>query len=118
MPRTPKTTPEKPVAEKSKPATRRKARPKFEVQPDHVASPAAGWAYRDREPAPEPVRAAPVPTPPPAAPASSPANSLPMMAFGAFATGIGMFVHVTLYAIRTLNAPVRLAAGMMNRMRG
>ena len=41
-----------------------------------------------------------------------------MMAFGAFATGIGMFVHVTLYAIRTLNAPVRLATGMMNRMRG
>lgn len=109
MPRTPKTTPEKPVAEKSKPAARRKARPRFEVQPDHVASPAAGWAYRDKEPAPEPVKAVP---------ASAPANTIPMIAFGVFATGIGVFVHVALYAIRTLNAPVRLATGMMNRMRG
>ena len=113
MPRTPKTTPEKPVAEKSKPAARRKARPRFEVQPDHVASPAAGWAYRDKEPAPEPVKAAPE-----SAPASAPANTIPMIAFGVFATGIGVFVHVALYAIRTLNAPVRLATGMMNRIRG
>ena len=107
---------EEPVTEKSKPAARRKTRPKFEVQPDHVASPAAGWAYRDKEPSPEPVNAAPAAAPPPAA--SSPSNTIPMIAFGAFATSVGVFVHVALYAIRTLNAPVRLATGMMNRMRG
>lgn len=40
-----------------------------------------------------------------------------MMAFGVMAVGIGAFVHVALYAVKTLNSPVRLASGLLGRLR-
>lgn len=40
-----------------------------------------------------------------------------MLAFGAFAVGIGTLIHIALFAVKTLNTPFRLATGMVNRMR-
>jgi hypothetical protein len=39
------------------------------------------------------------------------------MAFGVVAVGIGAFVHVALFAVRTLNSPVRMASGILGRLR-
>ena len=102
MPRAPKTPSETP-----KPHARRKPRPRFEVAPEEVAAPAAAWVYRDTEPVTEPSPAA---TP-------TPADTIPMLAFGAFAVGIGTLIHIALFAVKTLNTPFRLATGMVNRMR-
>ncbi len=103
MPRAPKITSETP-----KPHARRKPRPRFEVAPEQVAAPAAAWVYRDTEPL----------TAPSPAPTSTPTSAdIPMLAFGAFAVGMGTLIHIALFAVKTLNTPFRLATGMVNRMR-
>src|SRR5437879_7013978 len=68
-------------SDEPKPPSRRKARPKFEVAPEQVAAPAAGWVYRDESAAePKPTAAK---APPPSA--ENPVNSIPMLAFGVMA---------------------------------
>ena len=106
MPRAPKTSTDTP-----KPHARRKPRPRFEVAPELVAAPAAAWVYRDTEPVTEPSPQATAAAPP------TPADTIPMLAFGAFAVGIGTLIHIALFAVKTLNTPFRLATGMVNRMR-
>ena len=106
MPRAPKTSTDTP-----KPHARRKPRPRFEVAPELVAAPAAAWVYRDTEPVTEPSPQATAAAEPTAA------DTIPMLAFGAFAVGIGTLIHIALFAVKTLNTPFRLATGMVNRMR-
>jgi hypothetical protein len=40
-----------------------------------------------------------------------------MMAFGAAAVVAGTFIHIALFAVKTLNSPIRLANGILGRMR-
>ena len=40
-----------------------------------------------------------------------------MMAFGAAAVVAGGLIHIALFAVRTLNTPLRLANGILGRLR-
>ena len=128
-----------------KPPAKRKSRPKFEVGPEQVTEPAAGWVYRE-DTAPEVetppetgmakvritsitvakgkvhqhAEAKPEPKPEAkSAPSSArhPAASIPMFAIGMMAMSIGAFVYVGLFAVKTLNSPVRMATGILGRLR-
>jgi len=116
------------------------------VAPEQVIEPAAGWVYRE-DAAPEIEKpnkratisitvakakvhhhaeaklaeAKPAEGKPEAKPASSPAThaaaSIPMFAIGMMAMSIGAFVYVGLFAVKTLNSPVRMATGILGRLR-
>jgi len=48
---------------------------------------------------------------------SHPAASIPMFAIGMMAMSIGAFVYVGLFAVKTLNSPVKMASGILGRLR-
>jgi hypothetical protein len=128
-----------------KPPSKRKSRPKFEVAPEQVTAPAASWVYREDGPTeaetpqtgtpklritsitvaktkvhqhaeakPADVKHEPKPSPPLS---NHPAASIPMFAIGMMAMSIGAFVYVGLFAVKTLNSPVKMASGILGRLR-
>lgn len=121
----------------AKPASRRKARPKFELPQEPAQTAAAAWAFRDADtgtatpaaapvaptvatpapaPAPKPVAAA-APAQPKTDRASEPnltaAMLIPVMAFGAVAIGTGIITGIVFIALQAMNAPARLASRML-----
>jgi hypothetical protein len=50
-------------------------------------------------------------------PGNHPAASIPMFAIGMMAMSIGAFVYVGLFAVKTLNSPVKMASGILGRLR-
>jgi hypothetical protein len=54
---------------------------------------------------------------PSSSPGNHPAASIPMFAIGMMAMSIGAFVYVGLFAVKTLNSPVKMASGILGRLR-